>query len=297
MLLADVIGETDNTSLLQRSWKCPDSMRTKFKAENNEKWVNSVRKRRKKAKCFGSEALPWTLCVCFRVCLRVCVCCRHSATSQLVNYANCSLGPRIGAGMKYCLHTRSHDWLHMLGENSQKIRPVEGKMSERSTLSERKGQVFLWATEVLAAEAESGHMEPFHMNQHTWKGRWRGRSWRCCCRLYQHCLCFHLGLFLARCQYQIAEAHLEVFKQGKNCFCLTPVRWHRDTETQMLQPRQRIPDNECFGDNVWSQGHQRLVVNYICKLPSDVSMTADKREGSWAILASATRGQNVGRAL
>lgn len=72
----------------------------------------------------------------------VCVCCRHFATSQLVNYANWSLGTCFGARMKYCLHTLSHDWLHMLGENTQKIRPVEGKMSEQSTSSRRKARSF-----------------------------------------------------------------------------------------------------------------------------------------------------------
>lgn len=143
-----------------------------------------------------------------RVC--VCVCCRHFATSQLVNYANWSLGTCFGARMKYCLRTLSHDWLHMLGENTQEIRPVEGKMSERSTSSRRKAEVFLRMTKMLAAEAESRHMEPFHMNQHGWKRRRSGRSWRSCSRQHQHCLWMFQQ---CQCQCSFAETRLGWWKK------------------------------------------------------------------------------------
>lgn len=47
------------------------------------------------------------------------------------------------------------------------------------------------------------------MNQHTWKGWWRGGGRPRCCRLEQRRLCFGLALFQQVCPSPIVEARLE----------------------------------------------------------------------------------------
>lgn len=59
----------------------------------------------------------------------------------------------------------------MFGENSQKIRPVEGEMSAQSTSSERKAQVELKRWQLKQKVTIWSH---FRMNQHTWKPCWSG---------------------------------------------------------------------------------------------------------------------------